>query len=202
MRFAVSLRRAAPFAWLSLATPLVLSACSGPIAPTHTSRSDAEPRVSVMRPPPNAPPDPLGTQRPGDRSCAEDRDCKAGETCFAPDSAPSSGPPPQCQTDDQCPGQICDGTSCVSPCRADSCGPDAQCRDDGHCAPLACTDPHGPVCPQNFRCTGPPGASRTRGAPGGCERLRCTSRSQCDVGVCYHGRCFSHDAYCMPQPKP
>ncbi len=173
---------------MRLALLIALAACSGPISPTHVGRTaDAEPRV--QRPPPNAPPDPIGTTRPGNRSCSENRDCKTGETCFAPDFTPS-GPPPQCQTDAQCGnGQVCTGTTCAPPCSPDSCGPGQECRD-AHCKPIACTDTRAAICSQNFRCNS---------ASGACERLTCTSRAQCDTGFCYQGRCFAHDAYCMPQ---
>src|SRR5256885_2073518 len=66
---------------------LAIVACSGPISPPIGSRS-ARSQGGVMRPPPNAPPDPLGTVRPGDRSCTEDRDCRAGERCYPPDYTP------------------------------------------------------------------------------------------------------------------
>lgn len=172
---------------MRLALLLALVACS-PIAPVRaTPGADTEPRI--QRPPPNAPPDPIGTTRPGDRSCTEDRDCKTGELCFAPDFAP---PPaaPQCRDDAQCPsGQVCSSSSCVSPCTHTSCGPGQQCRDGNGCAPIPCTDPRGALCAHNFRCSTSSGA---------CERIACTSRSQCDQGVCYHGHCFAHDAYCMP----
>src|SRR5258706_3008576 len=96
-------------------TLMPLVACRGPISPLHVTKgADSEPRV--QRAPPNAPPDPIGTTRPGDRSCTENRDCKMGDACFAPDFTPP-GPAPQCQQDTQCPnGQVCSGTSCTSPC--------------------------------------------------------------------------------------
>jgi Cys-rich repeat protein len=93
-----------------------------------------------MRPPPNAPPDPLGTARPGNRSCAENRDCKPGDACFAPDFTPPAAAP-RCQQDTQCPsGQVCSGTTCASPCTPTSCGPGQECRAGGQCAPIAFTD--------------------------------------------------------------
>lgn len=276
---------------------LMLVACSGPISPTHVSRT-ADPESRVLRPPENAPPDPIGTSRPGDRSCTENRDCKAGDACFAPDyvpahgvltsappiaaspiaagptaatpttsapstatptAAPSSaapapapapgaaataavpattapgtpapaptGPPGatppgatptaaapaaaapaaptaaapaaptspaaaplRCQGDGQCTGgQVCASGSCVLPCPQTSCAQGQECGQGGHCMPLRCTEPRAPICAQNSRCDTSSGA---------CERQRCTSRSQCDSGVCFQGRCFAHDAYCMPQ---
>src|SRR5215468_6588306 len=82
---------------------LALVACSGPISPpigSHvgtrggsyaSSGGPYSSGVRVMRPPPNAPPDPLGATRPGDRSCTEDRDCRPGQRCYPPDYTP---PPP------------------------------------------------------------------------------------------------------------
>jgi len=267
---------------------IVLAACGGPITPPYAtpSRAPGEPDPRVLRPPANAPPDPIGTTRPGNRSCTENRDCKVGETCFAPDyvppvaaggvrggvpmsspvpgtagtgagmadnraagngagmadnrtagngapasgpagngpagsgpagnavagttvapgpgsaaargvapgtpvtgSVPAGSPPLQCQGDAQCtPGLICALGACVPPCVEGSCGPGLECRNGGRCMPIACNAPQAPVCPQNFRC----------GGSGACERQACTSRAQCDSGVCFQGRCFAHDAYCMP----
>ncbi|HEY6175444.1 MAG TPA: hypothetical protein VIX73_13395, partial [Kofleriaceae bacterium] len=82
---------------MRLACLLALVACSGPISPPigshpggHYAGTDR-----VTRPQPNAPPDPIGTSRPGNRSCTEDRDCRAGERCYPPDyTAPSPLAPP------------------------------------------------------------------------------------------------------------
>ena len=175
---------------MRFAVLIALAACGGPISPASIPHAGA-PEARVQRPPPNAPPDPVGTTRPGDRSCTESRDCKAGETCFPPDRLPGA-PPPQCQTDAQCTdGQVCTASACVAPCTPNSCGPGQECREAGHCAPIACTDSRAAVCAQNFRCNPSSGA---------CERIACTSRSQCDVGACFQGRCFAHDAYCLPPP--
>jgi hypothetical protein len=172
---------------MRFATLIALVACSGPVSPLYIKGADTE---RVQRAPANAPPDPIGTTRPGDRSCTENRDCKMGDACFAPDFTPPAAAP-RCQQDTQCPnGQVCSGTSCASPCTPTSCGPGQECRDGGHCAPIACTDARATICPQNFRCNPTSGA---------CERQACTSRAQCDAGACFHGRCFAHDAYCMPQ---
>ncbi len=174
---------------MRFATLIALVACSGPVSPLFlTKGADRESRI--QRAPPNAPPDPIGTTRPGDRSCTENRDCKTGDACFAPDFTPPAAAP-RCQQDTQCPnGQVCSGTTCTSPCTPTSCGPGQECRAGGQCAPIACTDARAAICPQNFRCNP---------ASGACERQTCTSRSQCDVGVCFHAQCFAHDAYCMPQ---
>jgi hypothetical protein len=173
---------------MRIAVLLALVACAPTTPLTTAQATGSAPRI--QRPPPNAPPDPIGTTRPGDRSCTENRDCKVGELCFAPDFTPAPTAP-QCQTDPQCPsGNVCSATACVPPCTASSCGPGQHCRDDGHCAPIPCTDPRSAICPQNFRCNS---------ASSSCDRLSCTSRSQCDQGVCYRGQCFAHDAYCMPQ---
>jgi Cys-rich repeat protein len=179
---------------MRLAVLFALAACGGPIQPPRIRQtaSTARPGPAIQRPP-DAPPDPLGTHRPGDRSCTTDGDCKSGDRCFAPDAPPPGTPPPACTTDPQCPaGQVCAALACVAACTADSCAPGQECRS-GHCAPLACTgtDPRSPSCPQNHRCNPTSGA---------CDRQTCTSRSQCDAGVCFQGHCFSHDAYCMPQP--
>src|SRR5437868_9144122 len=79
---------------MRLAVLLAVAACSGPISPPIGSHARA------MRAPANAPPDPLGTIRPGDRSCIDGRDCHAGERCYPPDytppaplSAPGAPPP-------------------------------------------------------------------------------------------------------------
>lgn len=245
---------------------LALAACSGPMPPTHGSPTRAT-GSTVMRPPPNAPPDPIGTTRPGNRSCTEDRDCKVGEACVPPDFTPGGGKPPtgsaasttsttspatpstgptnpaspaagspgsppkpppasptgspaapssgsaapgpalagsaapaapaappasiRCQADAQCGGgQVCNAGTCAAPCTAASCGAGLECREGGHCMPTPCTDPRAAVCAQNFRCNTSSGA---------CERQACTSRAQCDAGVCFQGRCFAHDAYCMPR---
>jgi hypothetical protein len=179
---------------MRFAVLFALAACSGPIQPPQIKQSaNPGPTVhgpTVQRPPPNAPPDPLGTKRPGDRSCTDDRDCKSGERCFAPDAPPPSAPA-GCTADAQCSnnGQVCAAFACVPACTADSCGPGEECRQ-GHCAALACTDSRSSGCAQNFRCNTSAGA---------CERQTCTSRAQCDAGVCFQRRCFSHDAYCMPQ---
>src|SRR5215470_8095650 len=76
---------------MRLACLLALVACSGPISPpigSHSGRYASSDRV--QRAPPNAPPDPIGTTRPGDRSCTEDRDCRAGERCYPPDYTPTA----------------------------------------------------------------------------------------------------------------
>src|SRR5215831_29515 len=87
---------------MRLACLLALVACSGPISPPIGSHSGGRYASSerVTRPPPNAPPDPIGTTRPGNRSCTEDRDCRAGERCYPPDytppaplTPPSAAPP-------------------------------------------------------------------------------------------------------------
>ncbi|MEO7735127.1 MAG: hypothetical protein ABIY55_29495 [Kofleriaceae bacterium] len=181
---------------------IVLAACGGPITPPYAtpSRAPGAPDPKVLRPPVNAPPDPIGTTRPGNRSCTENRDCKVGETCFAPDyvpppalSAAGSAAPLQCQGDAQCTqGLICATGACVAPCAEGSCGPGLECRTGGRCMPIACSAPQAAVCAQNFRC----------GGSGACERQACTSRAQCDSGACFQGRCFAHDAYCMPQNSP
>src|SRR6185295_15506393 len=78
---------------MRLAALFALAACSGPISPpigSHARGSEAR----ATRAPPNAPPDPIGTTRPGDRSCTEDRDCRAGERCYPPDYTPPAPPPP------------------------------------------------------------------------------------------------------------
>jgi Cys-rich repeat protein len=173
-------------ALVALAAQFALAAC-GPLPPRPARGTDSESRI--QRPPPNAPPDPIGSTRPGDRSCTEDRDCKAGDICLPPDRAPPAAAP-QCQQDPQCPtGQLCSAGSCTSPCTATTCRPGLTCRD-GRCTTLPCTDPQAALCPQDFRC------SATSGA---CERQSCTSRSQCDAGVCFHRQCFAHDAYCAPR---
>ena len=165
----------------------LLAACGGPISP-RLPAGGATSESRVQRPPANAPPDPIGTSRPGDRSCTEDRDCKPGTLCFAPDVVPGA-PPPQCQADAQCSGgDVCTAGSCTPPCTPNSCGPGQQCGEGGHCAPIPCTDPRAATCAQNFRCSA---------ASGACERIACTSRSQCDTGACFRGRCYAHDAYCM-----
>jgi len=179
---------------MRFAVLLALAACGGPISPTRLppagGAGGGSPQARVQRPPANAPPDPIGTTRPGERSCTENRDCKTGETCFAPDIVPGAAPP-QCQADAQCSnGEVCNTGSCAAPCTATSCGPGQECREGGHCTPIACTDSRGAVCAQNFRCNG----------TGACERVACTSRSQCDAGACYQGRCYAHDAYCMAPP--
>jgi Cys-rich repeat protein len=174
---------------MRLVVLIVLAACSGPLTPPHATRN-ADPAPEVMRPPPNAPPDPIGTTRPGNRSCTENRDCRRGEVCLPPDHAPP-GPPPQCQTDAQCTtGEVCNDTACVAPCPQAPCSPGQACSEGGHCKLIPCNAPGALVCPQNHRCST---------ASGACERQTCTSRSQCDVGACFQGRCFAHDAYCMPQ---
>src|SRR5690349_13451266 len=181
MRFAAVFALAALTLLAALLALVAPAACvPPPPRPTHAASTESR----VQRPPPNAPPDPIGTTRPGDRSCTETRDCKPGDICFAPDSAPAA----QCKQDPQCPsGELCAG-SCTPPCTATSCGPDQTCRN-GHCTPIPCTDPKASICPQNFRCTA---------ASGACQRQACTSRSQCDTGVCFRGQCFAHDAYCAP----
>src|SRR5882762_332003 len=70
---------------MRLAVLLALVACGGPVSPLNPGHSVGS---SVMRPPTNAPPDPVGTIRPGNRSCTEDRDCRAGERCYPPDYEP------------------------------------------------------------------------------------------------------------------
>jgi hypothetical protein len=166
----------------------LLTACSGPISRPYETRA-AAPEARVQRPPTNAPPDPIGTARPGSRSCTENRDCKAGDTCFAPDFAPASAS--QCRADSGCTeGQVCERTGCVAPCTETSCSPGQLCRKDGHCMAIPCSDPQARACPQNSRCNT---------ASGACDRQSCTSRAQCDSGVCFQGRCYAHDAYCMPQ---
>jgi hypothetical protein len=179
--------------FVALLAVIAAIACGPPRAsPRATGPADADHRV--LRPPANAPPDPLGTARPGDRSCAESRDCRAGERCVAPDYQVTGGASLPCQTDGQCASdQVCDAASCVPRCAADTCRAGETCRPDGRCAPPACTDPSAPVCPQNHRCDAPSGR---------CQRQACTSRSQCDVGACYQGRCFSHDAYCASLVSP
>jgi hypothetical protein len=321
---------------------LALTACSGPIAPTYLTHGDQGSRV--QRPPTNAPPDPIGTSRPGNRSCTDNRDCHAGDACFPPDYVPraataaaaamppppaaappppagptaaaspagptaapvaggptatappagptavpvtggpaaapitggptaapvtggptaapvtggpaaapvtggpaaapviggptaapvtggataqkalppgaatpgapppttalpapappassappltASAPPPptpaRCLNDSQCSGQVCANGSCVAPCPQAACMAGQECGTGGHCVPLRCTDPRASICAQNSRCNPSSGA---------CERQPCTSRSQCDGGVCFQGRCYAHDAYCMPQ---
>jgi Cys-rich repeat protein len=190
MRSAALSTLAAVFTLVALATIFVPAACAPLPPPRPRGPAAGDPRV--QRPPPNAPPDPIGSTRPGDRSCTETRDCKPGDICFAPDAAPAAAAP-QCQQNSQCPsGEICAAGSCTSQCTATSCGPGRTCRD-GRCAPIPCTDPKGSICPQNFRCTR---ASRA------CERQACTARSQCDAGVCFHGQCFAHDAYCAPAVAP
>src|ERR1043165_1838591 len=72
---------------MRLAVLLALVACGGPISPLNPGHSAGS---SVMRPPSNAPPDPVGTVRPGNRSCTEDRDCRAGERCYPPDYEPGA----------------------------------------------------------------------------------------------------------------
>lgn len=189
MRFAAVFALAALALLAAFVALLAPTACA-PLPPRPTTHT-ASPESRVQRPPPNAPPDPIGTARPGDRSCTETRDCKAGDICFAPDYTPAAGPP--CQQNAQCPsGQVCTAGSCAPPCTATSCGLGHTCRD-GRCTPISCTDPQASICPQNFRCTP---------ASGACERQPCTSRSQCDAGVCFHGQCFSHDAYCAPPQAP
>jgi hypothetical protein len=189
MRFAAVFALAVLTLLAALLALVAPTACTPvPPRPAHIASPDSR----VQRPPPNAPPDPIGTTRPGDRSCTETRDCKPGDICFAPDSSPTAAAS-QCKQDPQCPsGELCAG-SCTPPCTATSCDPGHRCRD-GHCAPIPCTDPQASICPRNFRCTP---------ASGACERQACTSRSQCDAGVCFHGQCFAHDAYCArPVPPP
>ena len=97
----------------------------------------------------------------------------------------------QCQGDAQCtPGLICATGACVAPCTQGSCPAGLECRAGGRCMPIPCSAPQAAVCPQNHRCSTSSGA---------CERQLCTSRAQCDSGVCFQGRCFAHDAYCMPE---
>lgn len=175
---------------MRIAILLAVVACGGPIAspPGHG------PDQRVLRPPANAPADPLGTTRPGSRSCAETRDCKPGERCVPPDFQPASGTRTPCQADAQClAAEVCEAPACVPRCAPDTCPAGQACRPDGHCAPPPCSDPGAPACPQNHRCDQ---------ASGRCQRQACTSRSQCDVGACYQGRCFSHDAYCAPLVSP
>jgi hypothetical protein len=54
---------------------------------------------------------------------------------------------------------------------------------------IPCSDPRAGICPLNSRCNASNGV---------CERQACTTRAQCDSGVCFRGRCYSHDAYCLP----
>jgi hypothetical protein len=113
----------------------------------------------------------------------------------APPPAPAPAPaaptiPAVCQTDPQCGfGLVCDNNHCSAPCTPTSCGPDRECRAGGHCALIPCTDPRAGACPLNSRC---------HPSNGVCERQACTTRAQCDSGICFRSRCYSHDAYCMP----
>jgi hypothetical protein len=157
--------------------------------------------ATVARPPPDriartgavassAPPDPLGTRAPGDRSCANDRECNPGERCFEPNFRPGGGARPECEHDGQCPsGSVCDRGSCREPCTQDQCGPQQRCVDR-RCEPRRCDEPGMPICPRNHRCD--------RGS-GSCARIACRSASDCDDGVCWNGTCFAHSGYCMPQ---
>lgn len=165
---------------------LALFAC-GPVTPTP----HGDQHTAIFRPPSNAPPDPLGPDRPnGARSCNVDSDCKGGERCFAPDFSPSGGAAPQCQGDAQCTGgEVCLGKVCGPKCTPTSCGSGMRCNDAGHCEQLKCTDQAAPLCPMNSRCDQ---------ASGTCERVACSSASQCDQGVCWSGKCYAHSGYCMP----
>jgi Cys-rich repeat protein len=198
MRFAAVVALAA-LTLLSAVVALVAPTACAPLPPRRSAATPTTTEARIQRPPPNAPPDPIGTTRPGDRSCTETRDCKAGDICFAPDYTPPTVAAAPCQQDSQCPsGDVCSTGTCTPPCTATSSSPGHTCRD-GRCTPTPCTDPQAAICPQNFRCTPTSGA---------CERQPCTSRSQCDSGVCFHGQCFAHDAYCAPptatppQPLP
>ena len=168
---------------------LALLAC-GPMPPHQTSGGGGE-GTKIFRPPNNAPPDPIGSERPnGARSCNVDGDCKGGERCFAPDFSPGGGAAPQCQGDAQCQnGEVCLGKVCGPKCTATSCGSGMRCADTGHCEQLKCTDQAAPLCAMNSRCDATSGA---------CERVSCTSTSQCDQGVCWNGKCYGHSGYCMP----
>ena len=177
-------------------TTLALVACGGPIAPpifgppshepAHEAWRDTGPRS--QHPPENAPPDPIGTSRPGDRSCTETRDCKAGDACFPPDFEPVASV--ACRSDAACsPGQVCEKTGCTAACTDTSCPLGKICRRDGHCVEVPCTEPSAPVCALNTRCNR---------VSGNCDRIGCASRAECDAGVCFQGRCYAHDAYCMP----
>jgi hypothetical protein len=176
---------------------LAALACGGPISPPIGSQPQAAPPLEsrIQRPPTNAPPDPIGTARPGNRSCTENRDCRAGDVCFSPDYQPRPAAPaaaaPTCQQDAGCgEGQVCSATGCTATCTPTSCGSGQECRADGHCAAIACTGSHAPVCPLNSRCSP---------SSGTCDRQRCTTRAECDSGVCFQGRCYAHDAFCAPQ---
>jgi hypothetical protein len=175
---------------LALAAAAAAAACSGPISPPYITRASGPPDgPRTQRPPENAPPDPVGTSRPGNRSCTDSRDCRPGDTCFAPDFVPVSQS--ACHIDSTCgEGKICDKGSCTTPCTDTSCPLGQICRRDGHCIAVPCGDPSAPACPMNTRCNHYSGL---------CDRLSCGSRSECDSGVCFQSHCYSHDAFCMPQ---
>ncbi len=176
----------AALAWLP-------GACSGPVSPPiygrHSLDSAHDDQGPVtQRPPVNAPPDPIGTTRPGDRSCGESRDCKPGDACFAPDFEPVIST--ACRGDAGCAAdQVCEKSGCTAACTDTSCPLGKICRRGGHCVPVPCTEPGAPACPLNSRCNG---------SSGNCDRMGCRARAECDVGACFQGRCYGHDAYCMP----
>lgn len=183
----------ATVAAMRLVVLIALAACSGPTSPPiygrhsiDSSYEDQGPRV--QRPPTNAPPDPIGTQRPGERSCNDNHDCKPGEACVAPDFEPASSL--ACRADTGCPtNQVCEKSGCTAACTETSCPLGTLCRRDGHCAAVPCTEPSAPSCPMNSRCNR---------RSGNCDRMGCTSRAECDAGVCFQHRCYAHDAFCLP----
>src|SRR3954470_7176077 len=117
-----------------LALLILIAACSGPM-PEGTY--DEHP---VFRPPGNAPPDPIGPDRPnGARSCNIDTDCRMREHCWAPDATPAATGAPMCLNDSQCGSQqFCVGGECRNHCKPADCTGGLVCGASGRCGPPPC----------------------------------------------------------------
>jgi hypothetical protein len=181
---------------LRLLALFALVSCSHPLDSATTTTTNttttASGSGSATDPRPQ-PPDTLGMQFDG-KDCQSDSQCGQGETCFAPDFSPGGGAAPQCQSDTDCTsrgfGGVCGGRNCIPRCTDDAhCGANQVCNPNGHCTVRACNDPRADRCPQNHRC----------GASGSCERMACTSDSQCDTGVCWNKACYARSGKCAPQ---
>ncbi len=139
---------------------------------------------------------------------------------YCPGNEPTSVP--ACRVDSDCPtecgsctvGSVCGGVGCATECSSDSdcaegwcstgcCSycvspcPDTPCPEGrrcdtttGRCGIIPCDDPEAPPCGTNTRCT-----------DGSCQRLACTTDTDCDCGTCASGYCYDRPGQCCP-PLP